>query len=102
MKKGIHPEYEMTKITCACGNVIETRSTVKDIQVKFVQAAIRFLPVSRNLWIPPEESKDSTGNTVSNRSNIYLLGFTGLFGVFPGQLFFYLHNDLISFYYRSE
>ena len=34
MKSGIHPKYEMTKITCACGNVIETRSTVKDIQVE--------------------------------------------------------------------
>jgi large subunit ribosomal protein L31 len=34
MKTGIHPKYEMTKITCACGNVIETRSTVKDLQVE--------------------------------------------------------------------
>lgn len=34
MKTGIHPKYEMTKITCACGNVIETRSTVKNLQVE--------------------------------------------------------------------
>lgn len=34
MKTGIHPKYELTKITCACGNVIETRSTVKDLQVE--------------------------------------------------------------------
>ena len=34
MKKGIHPKYEFTKITCACGNVIETRSTVKDLEVE--------------------------------------------------------------------
>jgi large subunit ribosomal protein L31 len=34
MKKGIHPKYETTKITCVCGNVIETRSTAKDIQVE--------------------------------------------------------------------
>ena len=27
MKKGIHPKYEAATITCACGNVIETRST---------------------------------------------------------------------------
>ncbi|HDI46126.1 MAG TPA: 50S ribosomal protein L31, partial [Candidatus Omnitrophica bacterium] len=25
MKKGIHPEYKETTITCACGNVIHTR-----------------------------------------------------------------------------
>ena len=34
MKGGIHPKYELTKITCACGNVIETRSTVKDLHVE--------------------------------------------------------------------
>ena len=27
MKKGIHPEYKVVRITCACGNVIEVRST---------------------------------------------------------------------------
>lgn len=34
MKKGIHPDYFETKITCACGNIIPTRSTVKDIKVE--------------------------------------------------------------------
>jgi large subunit ribosomal protein L31 len=27
MKTGIHPKYFKTRITCACGNVIETAST---------------------------------------------------------------------------
>ena len=34
MKKGIHPEYMDCKITCLCGNVIETRSTVPEIKVE--------------------------------------------------------------------
>mgnify|MGYP003623905546 FL=1 len=34
MKKEIHPNYELTTIKCACGNVIETRSTKKDIRVE--------------------------------------------------------------------
>jgi large subunit ribosomal protein L31 len=34
LKSGIHPKYYETKIRCACGNVIETRSTVKDIHVE--------------------------------------------------------------------
>ncbi len=34
MKEGIHPKYNETTITCACGNVIETRSTKKDIKVE--------------------------------------------------------------------
>ena len=33
MKKGIHPEYGEATITCACGNVIQPRSTVKAMSV---------------------------------------------------------------------
>ena len=33
MKEGIHPEYNQTTITCACGNVLEVGSTKKDIKV---------------------------------------------------------------------
>ncbi|MFQ7435065.1 MAG: 50S ribosomal protein L31 [Ruminococcus sp.] len=34
MREGIHPKYEETTITCACGNVIHTRSTKKGIKVE--------------------------------------------------------------------
>jgi large subunit ribosomal protein L31 len=34
MKAEIHPKYEETQITCACGNVIEVGSTKKDIRVE--------------------------------------------------------------------
>jgi large subunit ribosomal protein L31 len=34
MKAEIHPSYEETTITCACGNVIHTRSTKKNIRVE--------------------------------------------------------------------
>ncbi len=34
MKKDIHPKFEKTTITCACGNVIETYSTKSDIKVE--------------------------------------------------------------------
>ena len=33
MKTGIHPKYEAATITCACGNVMTTRSTVKSMHV---------------------------------------------------------------------
>jgi large subunit ribosomal protein L31 len=33
MKEGIHPEYKATTITCACGHVVETRSTTQNIHV---------------------------------------------------------------------
>lgn len=34
MKSELHPSYEVTTITCACGNVIHTRSTRKNIRVE--------------------------------------------------------------------
>ena len=34
MKEGIHPKYEQTTIRCACGEIIETGSTKKDIKVE--------------------------------------------------------------------
>ena len=33
VKVSKHPEYNETEIKCACGNVIKTRSTKKDITV---------------------------------------------------------------------
>jgi len=33
MKDNIHPIYEETTIKCACGEVIETRSTKKDVHI---------------------------------------------------------------------
>ncbi len=49
MKKDIHPKYEMTTIKCACGNVIETRSTVKNIQVEICSACHPFFTGKQKL-----------------------------------------------------
>lgn len=38
MKKDIHPSYEEATITCACGNTIATRSTVKTMTVNTCSA----------------------------------------------------------------
>jgi large subunit ribosomal protein L31 len=34
VKKGIHPKYYATQITCVCGNIIETGSTVEKVHVE--------------------------------------------------------------------
>ena len=34
MKEKIHPEYKVTTITCACGEVIHTRSTKQNVRVE--------------------------------------------------------------------
>jgi large subunit ribosomal protein L31 len=49
MKEKIHPRYEMTSISCACGNVIETRSTVKDIKVEICSACHPFFTGKQKL-----------------------------------------------------
>jgi len=42
MKEGIHPKYGPSKITCSCGNVIETRSTNASIHVEICSACHPF------------------------------------------------------------
>ena len=34
MKAGIHPEYKECTIKCACGSVVESRSTKGDLKVE--------------------------------------------------------------------
>ncbi len=34
MKAKIHPQYNKTSVTCACGQEIETGSTKKDLKVE--------------------------------------------------------------------
>ena len=49
MKEKIHPKYETTTITCVCGNVIETRSTSKDIKVEICSACHPFFTGKQKL-----------------------------------------------------
>lgn len=34
MREKIHPAYYEVKVSCACGNVFETRSTKKELKVE--------------------------------------------------------------------
>ena len=42
MKEGIHPEYKTAKVVCACGNVIETRSTRGDFHIEICSSCHPF------------------------------------------------------------
>lgn len=42
MKAKIHPKYVGAKFTCSCGNVIETRSTIKDNNLDICNACHPF------------------------------------------------------------
>ncbi len=50
MKKNIHPKYySKAKITCACGNVIETGSTVETMSVEICSACHPFYTGKKKL-----------------------------------------------------
>ncbi|MBI4543748.1 MAG: 50S ribosomal protein L31 [Gemmatimonadetes bacterium] len=34
MKPGIHPDYQLATVHCACGSKFQTRSTLKDIHIE--------------------------------------------------------------------
>ena len=49
MKEKIHPKYELTTISCVCGNSIETRSTVKNIKTEICSACHPFFTGKQKL-----------------------------------------------------
>lgn len=42
MKDAIHPVYKETTVSCACGNVIETRATKENIKIETCSACHPF------------------------------------------------------------
>ena len=42
MKEGIHPNYGLSKVTCACGSSFETRSTKAEINVEICSSCHPF------------------------------------------------------------
>ncbi len=81
MKKGIHPEYKLSNVRCACGNTFVTRSTAGDMVVeicsechpfftgkqKLVDSAGRVEKFRRRYNIPsePEESSPSSAKATA-------------------------------------
>ncbi len=49
MKAGIHPKYEKSTVTCACGNSFETRSTAGDIRTEICSACHPFFTGKQKL-----------------------------------------------------
>lgn len=49
MREGIHPKYEAARVICACGHIIETRSTVPEIHVEICSACHPFFTGKQKL-----------------------------------------------------
>ena len=42
MREGIHPDYKVCKVTCACGNSFETMSTKEEMRLDVCSACHPF------------------------------------------------------------
>ena len=49
MREGIHPDYKQAKVVCACGTVIETRSTAGDFHVDICSSCHPFFTGKQKL-----------------------------------------------------
>ena len=49
MKQGIHPEYKVVNVHCACGNSFDTRATTDNITVEICNACHPFFTGKQNL-----------------------------------------------------
>ena len=80
MKKGIHPDYKPAKITCACGAVIETHSTLGDYNVEICSQCRPLFPGKQKMVdkpifdtkidFPPVASNVLTANTIAAQSSV--------------------------------
>lgn len=51
MKEKIHPKYEQTTVTCACGNKFTTGSTRKDLKVEVCSQCHPFYTGSKSRMV---------------------------------------------------
>ncbi len=49
MKKGIHPEYKLGTVSCACGNTFQVYNTVGDQKIEICSACHPFFTGKQKL-----------------------------------------------------
>jgi large subunit ribosomal protein L31 len=49
LKKGIHPEYKMSTVTCVCGSTFKTHSTKGDIKLEICSSCHPFFTGKQKL-----------------------------------------------------
>ncbi len=83
MKKKIHPELKIAKVSCACGHSFQTRNTVGDVKVeicsnchpfftgkqKLVDSAGRVEKYMKKYKIKKEEDQSDQGKKEEKKSS---------------------------------
>ena len=97
MKQGIHPNSVDCTITCACGNVIKTRSTKPEIHVEVCSKCHPFYTGKQKLVEADVLSASTSVSAVSN----YRLSHAASFGrrhfcFLRGQIFRFPTQDCLN------
>ena len=80
MKKDIHPAYGDATITCACGNVIKTRSTKKEMTVNTCSACHPYFTGAKTL-VDTEGRVDSFNVHKVSIISLRLVSVMSYFGI---------------------
>ena len=100
MKQGIHPNYVDCTITCACGNVIKTRSTKPEIHVEICSKCHPFYTGKQKLVdtggrVDRFNRRFGASNCITIRISILPILGSGVFAL-PGQ-----NLKILKFFQRS-
>ena len=49
MKKGIHPDYRTATVSCSCGNIFQTKTTIGDLKVEICSKCHPFFTGTQKL-----------------------------------------------------
>ena len=81
MKEAIHPKYEKATITCACGEVIETRSTKGNIRVEICSKCHPFFTGKQKLVDTGQRIGAALSRTLPRRGAFLYRGGRGRYVV---------------------
>ena len=79
MKKGIHPNYRIATVTCSCGSIFQTRTTVGDIKVEICSHCHPFFTGTQKLidsagrvekYLKRYSKKDKTESKENQRKEV--------------------------------
>ena len=87
MKKGIHPAYKQTTVTCACGNVIETGSTKEDLKIEVCSSCPNSLIEVTSSWgaVDRRSNYNNEGCGVESDAPFFLTQPPGVPSISVGQ-----------------
>ena len=67
MREGIHPDYKVCKVTCACGNSFETKSMKEEMRLDVCSACHPFFTGQQKFINRGGRVENSRKSSISNK-----------------------------------